>query len=150
MDVEADNSYSVYAILRAIGIPEVAAQLLITAAGVALLVVAWRAARSVGSTRFEQDRRSLTLVLAAALFLTPILWLHYLVLLVLPIALARPRLSALWFAPLALSVFEWLDWYRGWPAGEWDALLSVLALLVLVFAASLRPSGETTKLAACP
>jgi hypothetical protein len=81
-------------------------------------------------------------VLAAALVMTPILWLHYLVLLFVPIALVRPRLSALWFAPLALSVFEWRDWYRGWPAGEWDALASVLALVVLVFAASIARGGK--------
>ena len=49
---------------------------------------------------------SLTLALAAGLVATPILWLHYLVLLVVPIALARPRLSALWFAPLGSHDFR--------------------------------------------
>ena len=78
-----------------------------------LLVVAWRAAQ-----QNDGDRRALTLALAAGFVLTPILWLHYLVLLVVPIALARPRLSLLWFVPLSLTLFELLDWYRGWPRGD--------------------------------
>jgi hypothetical protein len=86
--------------------------------------------------RVEGDRRALTLTLAAGVVATPILWLHYLVLLVVPIALARPRLSALWFAPLALTIFEALDWYRGWPRGDGSALASVALVTALVFVAS--------------
>ena len=77
--------------------------------------------------------------------LTPILWLHYLVLLVVPIALARPRLSALWFAPLALTVFEALDWYRGWPRGDGEALVSVALVVTLVFVVSLRSRGRRSE-----
>ncbi|OFW53797.1 MAG: hypothetical protein A2146_08350 [Actinobacteria bacterium RBG_16_67_10] len=139
---EAENSYSGFAVLRAIGLPELASHALVLAGGVALLVLAGRAARTPALESVEQDRRSLTLTLAAALVLTPILWLHYLVLLVLPIALARPRLSLLWFAPLAMTAFEWLDWYRGWPNGDSEALASVSAVVVLVFAVSLRRSGS--------
>ena len=142
VDVEAENSYSAFAVLRTIGLPELPARALVVAAGVVLLFLAWRATRRRESDASESDRRSLTLVLAAALVMTPILWLHYLVLLFAPIALARPRLSALWFAPLALTVFEALDWYRGWPAGDGKALASVSALVVLVFAATLRHDGE--------
>jgi hypothetical protein len=38
----------------------------------------------------------------ASLLATPLLWLHYLLLLFVPIALYRPRLSGLWFLPLLL------------------------------------------------
>lgn len=145
VDVEAENSYSVFAILRTIGLPEVVAQLLVLAAGAVLLALAWRAARAIGLDEGERDRRSLTWALAAALVMTPILWLHYLVLLFVPIALARPRLSALWFAPLALTVFEALDWYRGWPTGDGESLASVAALMVIVFAASLGRGGEVAR-----
>ncbi|MFO7573342.1 MAG: glycosyltransferase 87 family protein [Gaiellaceae bacterium] len=147
VDVEADQSYSAFAVLRALEIPEIAARALVAAAGIVLLGLAWRAARDLRLTAFDRDRRSLGLVLAAALVLTPILWLHYLVLLFVPIALARPRLSWLWFVPLALTVLEWRDWYRGWPRGELDSLLSVAiaSAIVLVFAlraGSARPSEE--------
>jgi hypothetical protein len=95
----------------------------------------------------DRDRRSLILCLAAALVVTPILWLHYLVLLLLPIALARPRLSALWFVPLAMTVFEALDWYRGWPRGDGKALASVCAVVAVVFVASLRAPSDGAQVA---
>lgn len=141
-DVEAESSYSAFAVLRALDVPELAARVLVVAACAALLVLAWRAARAPDLDGDERDRRSLTFVLAAGLVLTPILWLHYLVLLVVPIALARPRLSALWFAPLALTVFEALDWYRGWPRGDGPALASVAAVVALVLVVSLLPRGS--------
>jgi alpha-1,2-mannosyltransferase len=142
-DIEAESSYSTFAVLRALDVPELAARVLIVAACAALLALAWRAGRAPDLEGGERDRRSLTLALAAGLVLTPILWLHYLVLLVVPIALARPRLSALWFAPLALTVFEALDWYRGWPRGDGPALASVAVVAALVFVASLLPRGST-------
>lgn len=148
-DVEAESSYSAFAVLRALEVPELAARVLVVAACAALLVLARRAARVVGSDADERDRRSLTLVLAAGLVLTPILWLHYLVLLVVPIALARPRLSALWLAPLALTVFEALDWYRGWPRGDGAALASVAVVVTVVFVVSLLPRDRLNRLAPC-
>jgi len=132
-DIEAENSYSAYAVFVALGLPGGLAHGLVAVFAAALLVLAWRVA-SVDRT--EGDRRALTLTLAAGVVATPILWLHYLVLLVLPIALARPRLSALWFAPLALTVFEALDWYRGWPRGDGSSLASVALVTAVVFAAS--------------
>jgi len=137
-DVEAENSYSTFAILRAGGLSELAARGVVVLMGIALLVLAARAARTSADAPCERDRRSLVLVLAAALVLTPILWLHYLVLLIVPIALARPRLSALWLAPLVLTAFEALNWYRGWPTGDAKALISVAALIVIVVVASAR------------
>lgn len=137
-DVEAGNSYSAFAVLRALDVPKAASDVLVLLAGLALLALAARAARAPGSDRVEQDRRSLILALAAALVLTPILWLHYLVLLLLPIGLTRPRLSPLWLVPPAFAVFEALDWYRGWPRGDGKALASVALLVALTFVASLR------------
>jgi glycosyl transferase family 87 len=136
-DVEAENSYSAYAILVTIGLPSGLAHALVVAAAVALLVLAWRAARGA-----DGDRRALTLALAAGFVLTPILWLHYLVLLVVPIALARPRLSVLWLVPLAMTVFELLDLYKGWPRGDGWALASVAAVMAVVFVAAARSPGR--------
>jgi hypothetical protein len=135
-DLEAENSYSAFASLVAVGLPDALARVVVLAVGVALLAIAWREGRTMG----DGDRRSLTLALAAGLVLTPILWLHYLVLLVVPIALARPRLSLLWFAPLALTVFELLNWYRGWPSGDGRALASVAVVTAVVFIVSARSS----------
>lgn len=137
-DLEAESSYSALALLRAAGLPGPLAQALVLAAGAALLALAWRAAQGSGGCALERNRRALTFILAAALVLTPILWLHYLVLLVLPVALARPRLSALWLAPLSLTAFEALDWYRGWPRGDGEALVSVALVVALVLVVALR------------
>lgn len=146
-DAEAEHSYSTFAILRTIDVPEPAARALVGMLCVGLLALAWRAARAGGTEPGERDRRALTLALAAGFVLTPILWLHYLVLLVVPIALARPRLSLLWFAPLTLTVFEALDWYRGWPRGDGTALVSVAVVVALVFVASLWTPQRVTRLA---
>jgi alpha-1,2-mannosyltransferase len=148
-DVEAESSYSTFAVLRALDVPEFTSRVLVALGCAALLAFAWRAGRA-DLEAVERDRRSLTLVLAAGLVMTPILWLHYLVLLVVPIALARPRLSALWFVPLALSVFEALDWYRGWPRGDGAALASVVVVVTLVFVVSLLPRDSPRRLAAWP
>jgi alpha-1,2-mannosyltransferase len=151
-DLEAENSYSAFGVLRALDVPELAARGVVIACGAVLLVLAWRAARPAGPDRVDGDRRSLTLALAAAVVLTPILWLHYLVLLVVPIGLARPRLSALWFVPLAMTVFEALDWYRGWPSGDGRALASTAIIVALVFAVSAWPrrSAPDARTAASP
>jgi hypothetical protein len=138
VEVEAHNSYSAFALLRMVDVPEPAARALVVVSGLALLALAWRAARDPGSSPRERDRRSLGLALAAALVLTPILWIHYLVLLYVPIALWRPRLSAIWLVPLALTVLEYRDWYRGWPRGEAGPLLSTAFVTALVLVVTLR------------
>ena len=94
--VEAVQSYSLVGLFRLEGAAATALTALLTAAVVVGVVLAARGP--------EGDRRALSVAVAGALVATPVLWLHYLVLLFVPIALARPRLSALWFAPLAFWV----------------------------------------------
>ena len=50
--------------------------------------------------RPDGDRLALTAAVTAALLLSPIVWIHYFVLLLVPVALARPRLAGLWFLPI--------------------------------------------------
>jgi alpha-1,2-mannosyltransferase len=49
-------------------------------------------------------RRSLTLGIAASLVLSPIVWLHYFELLLLPLGINRPRLSPVWLLPFVLFI----------------------------------------------
>jgi hypothetical protein len=44
--------------------------------------------------------RSLALAVAASLALSPIVWLDYYALCAVPLAIVRPRLSAIWFLPI--------------------------------------------------
>jgi hypothetical protein len=94
--VEAVESYSFVGLLRLHG---GAAAVLTAVLCLVVVLAVLVAARSANG-----DSRSLSVAVAGALLATPVLWLHYLVLLFVPIALARPRLSALWFAPLVFWI----------------------------------------------
>jgi hypothetical protein len=50
-----------------------------------------------------QPRSAFVLAIAACLLTTPIIWLHYFALLLVALALTRPKLSPLWFVPLLLQ-----------------------------------------------
>jgi alpha-1,2-mannosyltransferase len=95
-DLEAHESYSLVGALTSIGLGDGFARTVAVAVGVALLV------GCVVVARRGDDLRSFTLALAASLALTPIVWLHYLVLLLVPLAIARPRFSAIWLMPILL------------------------------------------------
>ena len=85
----------------------------------------------------EGDRRALSVAVAGALLATPVLWLHYLVLLFVPIALARPRLSALWFAPLAF----WLTPVAHSNGSVWRTCFA-LVVAALIVLRSLAPAAS--------
>jgi Glycosyltransferase family 87 len=95
------------------------------AVGIAVLgviaIVVWR----------RDDRRALTIAIIAALLASPILWLHYLVLLVVPIGLAAPTLTPLWALPVVL-----------WPTIKPEAG-GVLWRLVLALAVVALTAGLT-------
>jgi hypothetical protein len=93
--------------------------------GLSVLALAWR-------------RRSLGLAIAAALVLSPIVWRHFFVLLLVPLALSRPRFDAVWLIPIGLWVGD--GTFNGAP---WQTAC-VLALVTLTFAlCELRPQRET-------
>jgi hypothetical protein len=137
-DQQDYRSYSVIALVRSIGGSPAVAQALSLVIGFALLVLALREARRAVASSRERDRRSLTLVLAAALVLTPVVWPHYLVLLLAPIALARPRLSGLWLFVLAATVLYAFDWYRASPEGEALPVVTITAIVAAVFLVAFR------------
>ena len=77
--------------------------------------------------------------LAAALVASPIVWSHYLVFLLVPIALARPRFDALWLVP-RLHVISDPSWTGGDLATV--APLFVAAAATLVRAAQQASDGR--------
>lgn len=97
-EVMDDRGYTVYSLALEYGVPSQAARLAWAALALALLTaVVVRGHRG-------DDRGAFVLAVAASLAVTPIVWLHYLALLVLVVGVARPRLGLLWFVPLALVV----------------------------------------------
>jgi len=96
--------------------------------GVALaLLILWLGRRAEG------DRLAMTAAVGAALLLSPIVWVHYYVLLLVPVALARPRLAGLWFVPLFFWSTHTLE-----SNGELWRLFTALALTIAVTTLSLR------------
>jgi hypothetical protein len=82
----------------------------------------------------DTDRQAFILAIAAAFVFSPIIWMHYLAILVVPIALTRRTLTPLWFVPLAMWATPGQSHGNAWQV--------TLGLLVWagVLAASLRPS----------
>ena len=46
------------------------------------------------------EQRAFALLIAASLVLTPIVWLHYFAILIVPLAIARPRFDLTWLLPV--------------------------------------------------
>lgn len=123
------ESYSPYALGRSLGLDGGTAQAAAYFAGAAAIALA--------AWRLSGDRRLLTAALAVSLLMTPILWPHYLVVLYVPIALARRRFAPMWLAPLGL----WLD-ASAWSSGSTARIAALLALAAATIGMALqRQSG---------
>jgi hypothetical protein len=127
--VEAPVSFSVEALFHLGGAAATAVTVALSLAAVAAIALAARSA--------EGDRRAFAVAIVASLVATPLLWLHYLLLLFVPIALYRPRLSGLWFLPLAL----WATPMTHSHGVTWRILLA-LAVLAVVAVRTLATTAE--------
>jgi hypothetical protein len=105
-DVEGAHAYTPRALALALGATPRLAEAVAVVVGSAVLTVAALATR-----RPDAARRVLALTLLAALLLSPVVWSHYLVILLPVIAIGRPRMAWAWLAPIAL-------WMSG---GAWNA-----------------------------
>jgi len=121
------DTYTVFAVLNDLGAPEMVSRGATLALGLGLLAFAWR-------------RRSLTLAIAAALVLSPIVWRHFFVLLVVPIALIRPRLHPLWLVPIGM----WLG--DGTFNGDtWQTIVVLILAGIVVIACETRRGTPAPK-----
>jgi hypothetical protein len=131
-EIQSENSYSFVGIAHTLGLPEWAGQAAMLLSGGALL------ACCVVFARRGDDFRSFTAALGATLALSPIVWLHYLVVLLVPMAIARPRFSALWLLPVLL----WSSPKPGYAEGFQTfppAIVAAVLLVVLLTRPSPRP-----------
>ncbi len=125
--LQETEAYSVFAFTFALGLPELIARLLGLAIAVGLLV------GSVVWARRGADAVAFSLGIAAVLAFTPVVWLHYFVLLAAAVAVTRPRLSWPWLVPL-------VTWASVPPtAGTPREMALVLGMAVLLVAATSRP-----------
>ncbi len=95
-DAVGEDSYTAYVVGLDIGLPSPVARAVWLALGLALLACV------VLLGRRGDDRSAFVVAIAASLALTPIVWLHYFALLLVAVAVARPRLGLVWFIPLGM------------------------------------------------
>jgi hypothetical protein len=126
-DGEQQRGYSLVSGGLALGLGPVAARAAALAVGAGLLALCWREGRR------GCDERSLALAVAGALALSPIVWLHYFVLLLVPIALARRTFGAIWMIP---ALF-WITPYEEHFGAHWRIAVAV-ALTALALGAAVR------------
>ena len=134
--IQAERSYSFLGIAEELGLGPVVGNALVFVIGAALLV------GCVLFARRADDARSFTCAVAATLALSPIVWLHYLVALLVPMAILRPRFSLLWLLPVLLWVSPKPGYAEGLPT-VMPALAA--AIMVTVLLARPRSGGEVVK-----
>jgi hypothetical protein len=133
---ESTSSYSVVALGVRAHLPLLAARIIAVLVTLVLLAAAAWVARDARYAPRDRDVATLTITLAAALAASPIVWVHYFLLLLVPLTLIRPRLSLLWFVPFAFQPLG----EAAWPAGDARKLgLALVATLIILCAAVIRP-----------
>jgi alpha-1,2-mannosyltransferase len=96
------------------------------ALAIALAFAAATACMTFG--RRGDDRRSLTAAVAIALLVTPLVWLHYFALFLVPVALAAPAFGSIWKLPLAF----WLCVAGARRPETWQVVAALLTMALLV------------------
>ncbi|MBD0328526.1 MAG: DUF2029 domain-containing protein [Thermoleophilia bacterium] len=125
-----EEAYTPFAVALQLGIPEGGAHALGLVIGGAVL------AGSAWFARHGRADKALVLAIAAAILFSPLVWLHYFALLLVPLAILRPTFGPLWLFPLGL----WIC-----PARlDGPNLLAAIPLAVggLMLFLALRDSGE--------
>lgn len=114
--LQENRAVSVAGVLVLAGVGSAAANVMVIAAGLAILALARRLASGP-----DGDRRVFGLAVLAALTATPIVWQHYMVLLFVPIALMSPQLSRLWLIPILPGLLTVLSYVVFPAAGDTGA-----------------------------
>jgi hypothetical protein len=131
--LEEARSYSPFSLLRAIGVPSGSARIALLVLTLATCAALFAIARGR-----DGDRRAFVCAIAAGLILSPIVWVHYFVLLFVVIALYRPRLSAAWVLPMLYWLLPGQDSH-----GSTAVILTAYAMTAAVAAAVwLRPTPQ--------
>ncbi len=125
--VEEGQGYSLVALADRLNLPDPRLSWL----ALAFPVVAGLVVMCARSTTAAFDRRVYSTAVCLALLLTPILWLNYFTLIVIPVALARPTLSIEWALPLAF----WISPFQE-PARQPAWRLAIVLAIVIAGATS--------------
>jgi hypothetical protein len=132
--LEQDKSYSPFALFRSLGLSTGSTRLAVLGVTVVAMAAIFAAARTK-----DGDRLGFVVALIAGVIASPIVWLHYLVLLIVPLALYRPRLSAAWFIPLTYWFLPGQESH-----GSTRNILVMFGLTALTLVLAMRRSREPT------
>jgi hypothetical protein len=130
--LEQERSYSPFALMRALGLSEEAAHigvLALTAAGVFAIFAVARGR--------DGDRRAFVVAIAVGLAASPIVWVHYLVLTYVLVALYKKRLGLAWLVPLLYWILPGQDSPGGAPV-----ILKAYAITFAAVALAMIPATE--------
>jgi alpha-1,2-mannosyltransferase len=128
-DAQRWKSYSVQSLFISLHVSVSTSELVAGAAAVA-------AVAALVLLRRRGDEVTFAVAVVVALIATPIFWNHYLILLLAPIALERPRLAPLWLLPLVL----WATPHPESLGVVWRIVL-VLAVIGVVAVQTVRRSS---------
>jgi hypothetical protein len=137
-EIQAERSYSFVGLASALGLGSVPANVAMLLVGGALLVAC------VVLGRRGDDARSFTCAVAATLALSPIVWLHYLVALLVPLAIARPRFTWIWLLPVVLWISPKPGYAEGYQTFGPAVVAAVLVVLLLWPRRRDAPATEAT------
>jgi hypothetical protein len=130
-EIQSERSYSIVGMSATAGLGGTVGRAVTLVVGAALLV------GCVLFARRGDESRSFTCAVVATLALSPIVWLHYLVVLLVPMAILRPRFSVLWLLPILLWVSPKPGYAEGVATFAPALVASILMVLVL-----LQPSPD--------
>lgn len=133
---EAPLGFSPAGLLADAGVRLPLASLLALAASLPLF------AATVRSGRRGDDFLAFRLAIATALLCSPIVWGHYLIVLLAPVALLSPRLSPRWFLLGWVTADLPLHLHHPWPA---TGLVLLLVLVQLDLVPRVRELGERAR-----
>jgi alpha-1,2-mannosyltransferase len=128
-ELQSERSYSIVGMAATLGVADGVGRGAALVVGGALLVAC------VVLARRRDEERSFTCAVAATLALSPIVWLHYLVLLLVPLAILRPRFSLLWLLPVLL----WVSPRPGYAEGYETFMPGLVAVILVAVLLRRRP-----------
>jgi hypothetical protein len=135
--VESVQGFSVVALADRLGLPgpQTSGTALGVTLGLAMLATCFAA-----PSRGDLDRRIFITAVGLSLLLTPILWLHYFTIMLVPIALASPRLGPEWL----LFLGYWISPYTlPGTFSTWRLLVALAITFVIIVRA--QWSGDTPR-----